>query len=758
MYRDTLSTNPLFDVCATTASYNYSTTSPSKTQTCVSHNATKTVTMAEDGQHRLQFKSWSTAVELPFYSALAAVKIDQDMLNVPARPLTGRYEIAFTFKDGQVKSNMILTGGSFRKAPIPKKGGFRAEGVIRNYNTKKDMMEADTRKILEQAGRNIWEAIQDGTIYSIPSLLASFTMISYADLKKYTFRTLVGYPAFNTTTKWKLADPKVPFQKLTREESESLTLAVASYEMAADERCRGFFIAKKAYVDPKTGKKLRRTDDEYSSDCEWVVKDLREYENGFFKDVPEGNQYFGFADPSTDAKTPSWILRNYLVLIQERLKLDKVKILCYREVHERRHESRSIILDLDIDKEATAKAESSTTPLAPSQMPPVVGWEQINGKYMPRTANMATHMDPLELANSAVDLNLKLMKWRVAPTLSLDRIKETKCLLLGAGTLGSYVSRNLMGWGVRNITFVDYGKVSFSNPVRQPLFEHKDCLDGGQAKATCAAEALRRIYPGVRSKGYDMTVPMLGHALLDEIRTKQDFQTLQKLIEDHDAIFLLMDSRESRWLPTLMGKAATKLVFNAALGFDSYVAMRHGMPSNKYRNDAKLGCYFCNDVVAPADSMKNQTLDQQCTVTRPGLAPIASATLVELFVSVLQHPDGAYCDAPHLNTDPRDPPDHPLGIVPHQIRGYLASWNNMTIRGQSYEYCSACSDNIVDAYKRDGWEFVKKALQDKDYITQLSGLAEVQRRADEAADDVDWDTESEDGSGDLEKDMEAVML
>ena len=48
------------------------------------------------------------------------------------------------------------------------------------------------------------------------------------------------------------------------------------------------------------------------------------------------------------------------------------------------------------------------------------------------------------LADQAVDLNLKLIKWRIAPGLDLEKIKETKCLLLGAGTLGSYVARNLL--------------------------------------------------------------------------------------------------------------------------------------------------------------------------------------------------------------------------------------------------------------------------------------------------------------------------
>ena len=57
----------------------------------------------------------------------------------------------------------------------------------------------------------------------------------------------------------------------------------------------------------------------------------------------------------------------------------------------------------------------------------------------------------------------------------------------------------------------------------------------------------------------------------------QDVQKLHALIEESDVVFLLTDSRESRWLPTLQAAACDTLLINAALAFDSWVTMRHGM-------------------------------------------------------------------------------------------------------------------------------------------------------------------------------------
>lgn len=70
----------------------------------------------------------------------------------------------------------------------------------------------------------------------------------------------------------------------------------------------------------------------------------------------------------------------------------------------------------------------------------------------------------------------------------------------------------------------------------------------------------------------------------------------------------------------------------------------------------------------------------------------------------------------------------------------------MMIKGRAYDCCSACSEPIVNAYREGGWDFVKRALNEKEYVEELSGLAEVQRKASafEEEEDLEWsESESE---------------
>jgi len=42
-------------------------------------------------------------------------------------------------------------------------------------------------------------------------------------------------------------------------------------------------------------------------------------------------------------------------------------------------------------------------------------------------------------------------------------------------------------------------------------------------------------------------------------QAKEVVERLEKLFDEHDVVFLLMDSRESRWLPTVLGAAKGKV-------------------------------------------------------------------------------------------------------------------------------------------------------------------------------------------------------
>ena len=316
--------------------------------------------------------------------------------------------------------------------------------------------------------------------------------------------------------------------------------------------------------------------------------------------------------------------------------------------------------------------------------------------------------NPEAIAENAVDLNINLMKWRMCPWLNTEIIKNQKYLLVGAGTLGCHVSRALLGWGARHITFLDNGKVSYSNPVRQSLYTFEDSKNvGNNYKALLAAEMLKKIFPLVDSKGFNITIPLPGRTLIDSKAKEEYFKNLEILenqIKECDIMFLLTDSRESRWYPTVIAKAYNKLVITAAIGFDSFLVMRHG------NNVNKLGCYFCTDITTPGDTSGNRTLDQQCTISRPGVSMICSGLACELAMS---------CGNSALNNGDKDE------NIPHQLRGNLL---NFEMNHYDFKYnttCVACSDNIVKSYLEHREEFAVNVMNDPYYIEKTCGVHDL---------------------------------
>lgn len=619
-------------------------------------------------------------------------------------------------------------------------------GYVKNFNTLQDFKAADKQAYFYQIVDDIWAAITNDTSRNTLATASDpncFLLLTYADLKSYKYYYWFAFPALLTQSPgWILPDDAPEWRPADQCLSQSMLVAtmIALHDAPGTVSCFVSFNEESARF--------------------WSLADGRAYLDA----TPADKRLLLFVDPSPHEQYPGWPLRNILTCIHVRLGLQTIRVLCWRdmfEVHrtlvsdhtEKKPTWRSVLGMLMLPDEPTdgIRYASRNTHLVPrphTALPDAVGWERnIQGKLAPKLVSLGAMLDPRYLADRAVDLNLKLMRWRVMPNLALETIQSADALLIGAGTLGCNVARTLLGWGVRKVTFVDNGRVSYSNPVRQSLFSFDDCLNGGKWKAYAAAEALRRIFPGVQAEAHVLSVPMPGHPVPPaSVRTTLETITaLEELVAQHDVVFVLTDSREARWLPSLLGAVKNKLVINAALGYDSYVVMRHGVfaPDQEHR----AGCYFCSDVVAPANSMNNRTLDQMCTVTRPGLAGIAAATAVELMVSVLQHPLGAAAPPP--------PPQRPgqgsalneteLGLVPQQIRGYLANFTTLTVSNYAFAQCTACSPAVIAAYEYAGSHMVLEACNDSAYLEHLSHLDELKHQTDALELELDWSDEEAQG-------------
>ncbi|KAJ7485289.1 hypothetical protein FB451DRAFT_1229057 [Mycena latifolia] len=668
----------------------------------------------------VQFAPFASLVQPAFWHELTSLKIDVLRLSDEALPITGSYSVGRSVTDRETGTeitlgcNLSVGPESFDKSGQPAAGAYPAKGHFKNYNTIEDFKAADKTALFNAEAEKMWESI---ITTRDTSNLNNFILITYADLKKYKYYYWFAFPSFVAKPAWEIDELgwKPASEDLTHDSLSSIHAQLRATPLP-------FFLVR-------AGVEIAPVES-YSS---------------FFANVPPAEQTIGFVDPSASPTNPGWPLRNLLAYLRALYPetTAELRILCWRdaEVPAAPTGWKSRVGTVRSESPAAAAAAAAARPSA-------VGWEKTpQGKLAPRVADLAPMMDPVRLANQAVDLNLKLMRWRILPALDLEKISTTRCLLLGAGTLGCYVARTLMGWGVRDITLVDSGKVSFSNPVRQPLFEFEDCVNGGKPKAECAAARMKKIFPGINATGHTLSIPMPGHPVppASVEQAKEDVRKLEELIDGHDAVFLLMDSRESRWLPTVICAAKGKIVLNAALGFDTFLVMRHGVRASAVRPGAtQLGCYYCNDIVAPADSLTDRTLDEMCTVTRPGLASIAASTAVELLASVLQHPDGLHAAAPPPNSDPTALVGAGiLGLVPHQLRGFLAQFRNLHIVGAAYDRCTGCSEAVVKAYETQGFDMVLQALNDDKYLQTLTGLDQLYAEGQKAMDDVDWDVEDD---------------
>ncbi|KAI9915245.1 hypothetical protein PsorP6_007325 [Peronosclerospora sorghi] len=674
---------------------------------------------AEAEWHILKFQPWHSAPDVSFWQKLSSLKLDTFQLDDQAQPLTGYFTPG---RSTHVPARFTLDDSAFAPsstvdASARSRYEWQAPGILYNTNTLEAFQRLNKTQILQYTSDAILDHVRDDENARAVAIdaLNRFVLLTFADLKHHSFSYWFAFPALV---------PKASY------EVRGAPCAVSSILSSTQQReaLRGLLALRR--VDPATRAVLGPFPPFFV--LERLVDDaMRVVDVQTWRRAPQRTDVvetlFGFVDPCPLATHPGWPLRNFLALLTAHCAGARtLRILSFREhVHHLVDAVPETFLTWS--KSLVFHVRASQPFLAPAR---VVGWElNRRGQLGPRSVALGQVLDPLRLAETSVDLNLKLMRWRQVPALDVAMLGRTKCLLLGAGTLGCATARSLLAWGFRHVTFVDHARVSHSNPVRQALFEFQDV---GKPKAACAANALQRIYPLVHVQAHDVTIPMAGHALSSDALiedAEHALKRLEALIEAHDVVFLGTDSRESRWLPTVLCAAKRKVLVNMALGFDSFMVMRHGV---RCTTDTPLGCYFCTDVVSPRDSLRDRTLDQMCTVTRPGLAPMAAATAVELLVALLHAPEGKCVRA----TKPANA-SKPLEFVPHQVRGFVNAFETVVVEGPAFDKCIACSPTVVSAYMANGFELLARACNCATYLEELTGLSEWVDDADARMVDVD---------------------
>jgi len=577
-----------------------------------------------------------------FWVELSRKKIDEYKLNDDILPINGKF--INIYNNGIfLKEELKLDEKSFETSNESENDHI-VKGHLKILNTKEDFKKLDKASLLNFYGTQIRENMYSSEIHK-PLNLYTFIMIVYADLKYNKYIYWVGMPSFIYKTRCKLYKNYILY---------------GVYEIL-DIKCPIMIVNKKKITD-----KIEQTD---------LINFNHE---NILKHKKNLNILVTFP-------VYSYNLKN-LIFYLEYLSITKVDI-----IHVNMSSMSYTISEYEFEYKENHFISSSLF------RPEISGWEMSKGKMKPKIF----HLTNTQFSN----LNLKLMKWRALPALNISCLSSMKCLLIGAGTLGCHVSRSLLSWGIQNITFIDNGIVSPSNPLRQTLYQYSDI---GKPKATQAAYRLKQIimpesdiYLNKKIKGYKLEVPMPGHIIdQTDISSIQEFEknltNLIQLFEDNDIVFVLTDSRESRWLPTLLGQVYNKTVINVALGFDTFLIIKQ---------EKGLGCYFCNDAVAPENSSKNRTLDQQCTVTRPGVSNIAASIAVELLIGIV-----------HKNIEK-------LGTLYNQIRGTIGDYKySLSSHSNSFKYCTSCSLNVIKYFEVNPVKCVLNISNNPGYLKEISGL------------------------------------
>uniref|UniRef100_A0A1B6E024 Ubiquitin-like modifier-activating enzyme Atg7 N-terminal domain-containing protein n=2 Tax=Clastoptera arizonana TaxID=38151 RepID=A0A1B6E024_9HEMI len=311
--------------------------------------------MAEkESSKLLKYMPFTSLIEPTFWHKFCDLKLEVDKLNEKERFLWGYY-----FKEYN-NPTLSLNCSSFNNEYENHTNSLCAHGFHVNKNTVEAFKECDKQILLQQYGQYFRENIISGKALNDPSLLVTFILLTFADLKKFHFYYWFAFPASLKTFTNLCCEPVNMSSLFTTEQIKNIFQSHASLSYSQ----KGFFgiihIGDMLHV------------------C--TLKEIVQHLNSEKKNE---KSYIGFVDPNSEELNPGWPLRNLLYLLAhycpESMFGSEIEVICLRKLES------SIVLTLQLSDNVGDQSEK------------FVGWEKNQrGKFGPKFVDLSETMDPIK--------------------------------------------------------------------------------------------------------------------------------------------------------------------------------------------------------------------------------------------------------------------------------------------------------------------------------------------------------------------------
>lgn len=387
----------------------------------------------------VQFTPFTSQVEPTLWHAYSQRKLNEIRLEDESIPFSAEYAPAKRVWDKVSESYVGLgcrlrldAAGLGHASSSTSAMVVRIPGTLKNFNTLEEFKQADKQAYLYRVADAIWDAVHTDTASFDVNALNQALLLTYMDLKSYRYYYWFAFPAL-----------------ITREAPWHLD---GEWQSCVEAYGDAWFAARaEQLLDRAHMPAWLVMADEGGA---WRFSRLADGER-YCRETPVDKQTLLFIDPSPHAQSPGWPLRNMLTYLSVRFSISRIRVICWKDsLASPDHGAPSSVVGTIFQEGERRAARVTYRP--GTMLPDAVGWERnAQERLAPKLISLGAMLDPKmcvvdsgatdrRLAEHAVDLNLKLMRWRAMPELDLGTIQSTKALIIGAGTLGSYMARTLM--------------------------------------------------------------------------------------------------------------------------------------------------------------------------------------------------------------------------------------------------------------------------------------------------------------------------